>query len=131
MKLQAEGGDDKYYTAEVVAVSKKKGGGVKVHFVGYEKSADEWVTGDRIRSKALKVIAPKKGKGEKGGKKGEEKKKAATPKDLKIAKFFTASFAPNPMIVDIFAREKGIDLTKIEEQIDILAGKNREGDSVA
>lgn len=125
MKCQADGGDGKYYSAEVVAVSKKKGGAVKVHFVGYEKSADEWVTGERLKSKAMKVITPKPAKGEKG-KKGEEKKKAATPKDLKIAKYFTASFAPNPMIVDIFAREKGIDLSTVEEQVDILTGKNRE-----
>merc|ERR1719446_323580 len=60
MKLQAEA-DGTYYAAEVVTVSKKgkKDAPVKIHFVGYTKDSDEWVGGDRIRSKALKKATPK------------------------------------------------------------------------
>jgi len=60
MKLQAEA-DGEYYAAEVVTVSKssKKDTPVKIHWTGYTKDSDEWVGGDRIRSKALKKAAPK------------------------------------------------------------------------
>jgi hypothetical protein len=54
MKIQAES-DGAYYAAEVVTVSKAKAKAkpVKIHFVGYTPESDEWVGGDRIRSKAL------------------------------------------------------------------------------
>lgn len=42
-----------------------------------------------------------------------------------IKTFYTASFAPNPQLVDIFAREKGLDLESKEEQVNILAADNR------
>eukprot|EP00658_Telonema_sp_P-2_P041807 TRINITY_DN2993_c0_g1_i1.p1 TRINITY_DN2993_c0_g1~~TRINITY_DN2993_c0_g1_i1.p1 ORF type:complete len:252 (+),score=76.20 TRINITY_DN2993_c0_g1_i1:77-832(+) len=42
-----------------------------------------------------------------------------------IKTFYTASFAPNPQLVDIFAREKGIDLESIEKQVNILINENR------
>jgi predicted NBD/HSP70 family sugar kinase len=60
MKLQVEAAGT-YYAAEVVTVSKKgkKDAPVKINFVGYTKDSDEWVGGDRIRSKALKKVAPK------------------------------------------------------------------------
>jgi len=60
MKLQAEE-DGAYYAAEVVTVSKKgkNDAPVKIHWVGYTKDSDEWVGGDRIRSKVLKKATPK------------------------------------------------------------------------
>ena len=47
-----------------------------------------------------------------------------------IKAYYTAPFAPNPMLVDIFAREKGIILDSKEVAVDILGAKNREGDSL-
>jgi len=54
MRVQAES-EGKYFAAEIVAVSKQKGKAnpVKVHWVGYTKDSDEWVGGDRLRSKNL------------------------------------------------------------------------------
>jgi predicted NBD/HSP70 family sugar kinase len=52
MRVQAESGGT-YYAAEVVAVKSKSKAPVKVKFVGYD-GYDEWVGGDRLRSKALK-----------------------------------------------------------------------------
>jgi len=57
MRLQAES-DGYYYAAEVVQVSTSKNRAkapVKVTYKGYE-GYDEWVDGDRLRSKALKVM---------------------------------------------------------------------------
>jgi len=59
MRLQAES-DGAYYAAEVVQVSRARNrvqAPVKVSYTGYE-GYDEWVGGDRLRSKALKVKAP-------------------------------------------------------------------------
>eukprot|EP00930_Biecheleria_cincta_P018202 TRINITY_DN1425_c0_g1_i1.p1 TRINITY_DN1425_c0_g1~~TRINITY_DN1425_c0_g1_i1.p1 ORF type:complete len:340 (+),score=78.64 TRINITY_DN1425_c0_g1_i1:72-1022(+) len=56
MKLQASS-DGTWYAAEVVTVSTAKAKSkapVKVSYIGYE-GYDEWVGGDRLRSKALKV----------------------------------------------------------------------------
>eukprot|EP00931_Biecheleriopsis_adriatica_P064936 TRINITY_DN3958_c0_g1_i1.p1 TRINITY_DN3958_c0_g1~~TRINITY_DN3958_c0_g1_i1.p1 ORF type:complete len:344 (+),score=98.92 TRINITY_DN3958_c0_g1_i1:74-1033(+) len=61
IKLQAQSEDGVWYAAEVVTVAKSKSRAkapVKVHFVGYEKSYDEWLSGDKLRSKALKVKKP-------------------------------------------------------------------------
>lgn len=61
MVCQAES-DGTYYAAEIVTVSTSKNRSkapVKVSFKGYE-GYDEWVSGDRLRSKALKVQAPEK-----------------------------------------------------------------------
>jgi len=58
-KLQVES-DGKYYAAEVVAVSTAKNRSkapVKVSYKGYD-GYDEWVGGDRLRSKAIKVTKP-------------------------------------------------------------------------
>lgn len=57
MRLQVKE-DGKYYQAEVVTVSKKKGSEapVKIHWIGYTKDSDEWVGADRIRSKELKPL---------------------------------------------------------------------------
>lgn len=49
MRLQVEV-EGVWYAAEVVTVKKT----VKVHFPGYTAASDEWVGGDRIRSKAVK-----------------------------------------------------------------------------
>jgi hypothetical protein len=74
MRVQAES-DGAYYAAEVVQVSTAKGRAkapVKISYTGYS-GYDEWLGGDRLRSKALKVsAAPKKEDGEKK----EQKKRA-------------------------------------------------------
>jgi glutathione S-transferase len=61
MKLHIEF-DGVYYAGEVVQVSKAKNrtkAPVKVTYKGYE-GGDEWVGGDRLRSKALKIVKPEK-----------------------------------------------------------------------
>jgi len=60
--LQAESAGS-WYAGEVLVVSdsqKRAKAPVKVHFKGYDNSYDEWLGGDRIRSKALKEKAPVK-----------------------------------------------------------------------
>jgi len=62
MRVQAES-DGAYYAAEVVQVSTSKNRAkapVKVTYKGYD-GYDEWVDGDRLRSKALKVLPAAKG----------------------------------------------------------------------
>lgn len=57
---------DVWYAADVVAVSKAKNKAkapIKVHYAGQDAATDEWVSVDRVRSKALKAVAAK---GEKG-----------------------------------------------------------------
>lgn len=61
MRVQAES-DGTYYTAEVVAVSTSKNrvkAPVKVSYHGYD-GYDEWLGGDRLRSKAIKTVTPEK-----------------------------------------------------------------------
>lgn len=61
MQCQVES-DGTYYSGSIVAVSTSKNrtkAPVKVSYKGYE-GYDEWVSGDRLRSKALKVEAPPK-----------------------------------------------------------------------
>merc|ERR1740121_401565 len=74
MRLQGLA-DGKWYSAEVVVVSKKSSSApVKVHWVGYTKASDEWLGADRLRSKAITMKTPGKfkekddGKEKKGGK---------------------------------------------------------------
>lgn len=58
--LQAES-DGVYYAATVLQVSESKNRSrapVKVNFKGYDTMYDEWVGGDRLRSKALQVAEP-------------------------------------------------------------------------
>jgi len=58
-RIQAEA-EGKYYAAEVVTVSKAKDKAatpVKIHWVGYTAASDEWVGGDRLRSKSLKTVS--------------------------------------------------------------------------
>jgi predicted NBD/HSP70 family sugar kinase len=58
-RVQAEA-DGKYYAAEVVTVAKNKAKSaapVKIHWVGYTAASDEWVGGDRLRSKLLKTVS--------------------------------------------------------------------------
>jgi len=62
MKCQAESGGS-FYPAEIVVVSTSKNRSkapIKINFKGYDKSSDEWVNGDRLRSKALKATTPPK-----------------------------------------------------------------------
>jgi hypothetical protein len=80
MRVQVESGGV-YYAADVVTVStKKKSTPVKVHFAGYTDASDEWVGGDRLRSKALTV---KDGK-DAGAKKEKKDAKPAEPKPITI-----------------------------------------------
>jgi len=70
MRLQAES-DGKYYAAEVLQVSTGKSRAkapVKISYKGYE-GYDEWIGGDRIKCKALKVKteASEEGAAEKKG----------------------------------------------------------------
>lgn len=61
MRVQAES-DGAYYAAEIVTISTSNSRAkapVKVSFKGYE-GYDEWVSGDRLRSKALKRVGPEK-----------------------------------------------------------------------
>jgi hypothetical protein len=74
MRVQVEY-DATYYAAEVVQVSTAKSRAkapVKVTFKGYE-GYDEWIGGDRLRSKALKVKSPEQKAPEKKGVKPKEK----------------------------------------------------------
>jgi len=47
-----------------------------------------------------------------------------------IKTYYTTSFVPNGMLVDIFAREKGFDIEAVEEQLDLLSGENRKSASL-
>eukprot|EP00451_Oxyrrhis_marina_P047306 CAMPEP_0204449536 /NCGR_PEP_ID=MMETSP0470-20130426/99887_1 /ASSEMBLY_ACC=CAM_ASM_000385 /TAXON_ID=2969 /ORGANISM="Oxyrrhis marina" /LENGTH=411 /DNA_ID=CAMNT_0051449357 /DNA_START=43 /DNA_END=1280 /DNA_ORIENTATION=+ len=51
--------------------------------------------------------------------------------DLKIKNFYTFAKFPNPMIVEIFAREKGIDLFAIEKTVDAPGLENRNAEHLA
>lgn len=60
MRLQAKAADGGTYAAEVVQVSeasRRSKAPVKVHYVGYGPEYDEWLGGDRLASKALKVAS--------------------------------------------------------------------------
>jgi len=48
-----------------------------------------------------------------------------------IAKYYTFPLAPSPRVVDIFAREKGLDLTQIEVILDLGAADNRNRENLA
>ena len=47
-----------------------------------------------------------------------------------IKAYYTDPFAPNPQLVDIFAREKGFDLEALETKVNILTADNRKGESL-
>jgi hypothetical protein len=87
MRLQAES-DGQYYAAEVVQVSTAKNRAkapVKVSYKGYE-GYDEWVGGDRLRSKALKAEEPKKEVKEKKPKEKKERPAQQLKKEVKDEK---------------------------------------------
>jgi len=84
MRVQAESGGT-YYAAEVVAIARKKNATpVKVHFVGYD-GMDEWIGGDRMRSKSLKAKAaePKAKAAGKAAAKPKAKAKAKAKEKVK------------------------------------------------
>jgi glutathione S-transferase len=65
VQIESEGS---WYSGSVVVVStaqNRRKAPVKVTFTGYDKSYDEWVGGDRLRSKALKVKKPERKEGKK------------------------------------------------------------------
>jgi biotin carboxyl carrier protein len=72
LRVQAESGGT-YYAAEVLTIAKAKANPVKVKFVGYD-GLDEWINGDRIRSKMLTKVAAEPATKAKGA----AKKAAAT-----------------------------------------------------
>lgn len=49
---------------------------------------------------------------------------------LCIKSYYTFPLAPNPRIVDIFAREKNIDLSGVEHIVDLTGGANRKGSHI-
>lgn len=56
--LQAKGEDGVWYSATVVTVAKAKAKSkapVKVNYTGYTATSDEWLGGDRLRSKLIKA----------------------------------------------------------------------------
>lgn len=82
LRIQAESGGT-YYAAEVLNVAKAKANPVKVKFIGYE-GLDEWINGDRIRSKLLtKTAEPAKAKASAKG--------AAAPKAKGTSKVYDYS----------------------------------------
>lgn len=106
-RVQVES-DGVWYAADVVQVSTAKNrtrAPVKVTYKGYS-GYDEWVGGDRLRSKALKA------RKDVGG----------------ITAYYTFPQVPNPLTVDIFAREKGIDLVALEKVVDLPGLDNRKGE---
>lgn len=112
MRVQVEA-DGVWYAADVLQVSKapsRSKAPVKVTFKGYT-GYDEWVSGDRLRSKALKVTTE-----EVGGFRHN------------IKAYYTTPPVPNPLFVDIFAREKGIDLLSVEKSVDLGGMENRKGE---
>lgn len=115
MRVQAES-DGKYYAAEVVTVSKapnRAKAPVKISYVGYS-GYDEWVNGDRLRSKSLKATTA-----ETGGFRHN------------IKAYYTMPQIPNPLFVDLFAREKGIDLEPLEKLVDVPGLACRQGENQA
>ena len=62
LRLSAQGSDDTWYSAEIVEISKKKAQANKpilVHYMGWDRQYDEWVSCDRIKSKHLqRVLKP-------------------------------------------------------------------------
>merc|ERR1719232_1913158 len=82
MRVQAES-EGVYYAAEVVLVSESKSRAkapVKISYKGYE-GYDEWVAGDRLRSKALKVTKEEKKKDDDAPVKKERVKKEKAKKE--------------------------------------------------
>jgi len=62
MRIQVED-NGTWYACDVVAVKAKGTARVKVSYKGYD-GYDEWISGDRIRSKALKTVTPESKKAE-------------------------------------------------------------------
>jgi hypothetical protein len=79
-KLHAKYTDGNFYVAEVVEWTKKKKNPIKVHYLGYDKSEDAWVSREDVRSKQLEAL-PKEDKAPAKEKKGKspKKEKAAAP----------------------------------------------------
>lgn len=87
MRVQAES-DGSYYAAEVVQVSSAKNRAkapVKISYKGYDEASNEWVSGDRLRSKALKVKVPEK---------EEKQEKQKVKLQLQYWPLFAKSVAP-------------------------------------
>lgn len=115
IQVESEG---TWYAADVEQVSTSKNRSkapVKVSYKGYS-GYDEWVDGYRIRSKALKFTTVQQEEGKKGFRHN-------------IKTYATFPQVPNPLFVDIFAREKGIDLTPLEKIVNLPELENRKGDN--
>jgi len=95
MRVQAES-EGVYYAAEVVLVSESKSRAkapVKISYKGYE-GYDEWVAGDRLRSKALKVQQEEKEKKDGEAAKKVKKVKVIAPGDKIPAITIDENFNP-------------------------------------
>jgi len=81
-KCQAMAEDGKWYSAEVVGFSNKKGTlkTVKVNFVGYTSASDEWVGEKELRCKLIKAYADKSSAKEKAKTDGPK----LTPKEMQM-----------------------------------------------
>lgn len=114
VQIECEGS---WFAGDILQVSTAKNrtkAPVKVTYKGYV-GYDEWVGGERLRSKALKVSS----------------EAASSSRGFRhnIKAYYTFPQVPNPMLVDIFAREKGIDLTKFEKTVDLPGLDCRKGES--
>jgi hypothetical protein len=105
-RVQAES-DGTYYAAEVVTVSTSKNRSkapVKISYKGYE-GYDEWVGGDRLRSKAIKASTPPKAEKKEGEAPAEK-----APKRLAVGKPIpnvTLQFGFPPDKINLQERCKG------------------------
>eukprot|EP00929_Paragymnodinium_shiwhaense_P112639 TRINITY_DN80905_c0_g1_i1.p1 TRINITY_DN80905_c0_g1~~TRINITY_DN80905_c0_g1_i1.p1 ORF type:complete len:690 (-),score=208.27 TRINITY_DN80905_c0_g1_i1:323-2392(-) len=83
-RLHAKYSDGEYYAAEVLAVSTSKQRAkkpVKVHFVAYDASEDQWMALEDLKSKKIKLP---KAPAEAPGKKGKATKAEAPAADLSV-----------------------------------------------
>ncbi|CAK0887692.1 unnamed protein product [Prorocentrum cordatum] len=84
MRLQALAGDGKLYFAEVVEVSmkqKRAQAPVKIHYVGYSETSDEWVGTDRLRSKELALRMQREQEKATSGEQQVQAKQQKTPSE--------------------------------------------------
>lgn len=128
MKVQAES-EGTYYAAEVVSVKAKGGKApIKVHFVGYTAASDEWVGGDRLRSKALQVKKEDAAKTSKDSStkrttsladqvaRFERAKKEENKRYLDIASVFDGSYLSGKRVLVVGA-SRGLGLEIVKELV--------------
>lgn len=127
MRVHAESGGVKY-AAEVVEVStapKRLAKPVKVHFMGYTEASDEWVSADRLSSKALRQVvfagAEAKAKGDKKATKQGKKGRIFSLAD-QVARFARAKEEKNERYLNISSVYDG---SYLKGQRVLLVGSNK------